>query len=266
MFINNTHHLENASSLKISKRDQKLIDNLFQAVKADQIPETKKLLNKLNPSIDRDTLSKSGSPLLHLAARNGKPEMVKFLCQEANMDPNILDYWGRLPIFYAAKNGYDDVVEFLVVEALAHPPLNKDQAIEEIHKAIACAYHEAIGNGHINTAELLSQHPNYIPEPDNKTALDYAKQSTYGEGMKNHVNKLWEHLFFGSIQDNTLNPMRKHYNESMHSMRLSHAKPPSLRPYRLPSEVYSQLFLQRPVLNSFYRTFAITQQGLHKAY
>ena len=62
---------------------------------------------------------------LHLAANNGKTELVKYFCNQPGCIPDMKDLHSRTPLHYACQGGYVEVVKYLV-ESHNCNPLSED--------------------------------------------------------------------------------------------------------------------------------------------
>ena len=51
---------------------------------------------------------------LHLAALEGKLDVVKFFIEDLGIEADIRGQFGRIPLHYASENGQLDVVQYLV--------------------------------------------------------------------------------------------------------------------------------------------------------
>lgn len=63
--------------------------------------------------IDKMTNSKDGFTFLHIAAENGKKEMIRLLVVIYRVDINVKDNYNRTPYDIAKENGNLDIAEYL---------------------------------------------------------------------------------------------------------------------------------------------------------
>ena len=91
--------------------------------------------------------SAATSPLM-VAAREGKPDVVKALLSGGNVDVNVTDAQGNTPLIEAARFGHDSVARALVEHGAKLDAKNKDGDT---------ALMLAVKNGHDDVVRVLKE-------------------------------------------------------------------------------------------------------------
>ncbi|XP_065224861.1 uncharacterized protein LOC135848789 [Planococcus citri] len=68
----------------------------------------------LNQNLDANVINAEGQNPLHIAASNGRKNIVEFFITKAGISANSPDQFRRTPLHFAAKNGHKDVVKVLL--------------------------------------------------------------------------------------------------------------------------------------------------------
>ncbi|CAK9251837.1 unnamed protein product, partial [Sphagnum jensenii] len=84
---------------------------------------------------DAKAADKYGETPLHLAAKNGEFDLVKYLVEEKGADAKAADKDGNTPLHRAAKNGKLDVVKYLVEEKGADAKAVNNAGESPLHRA-----------------------------------------------------------------------------------------------------------------------------------
>jgi ankyrin repeat protein len=143
-------------------------------------------LEEIQSLLDNNTINKpydKGRTLLHAAAKNGNPELVKALI-EKGAQVNILDNMRRTPLHYAAENGRDVACEELI---------SKNAPVNNIDYAGHTPLHLSVINQRHNVVELLVNNKQVYCD-----AVDYSKRTPpyYAciNGDEKLVKKLLENI------------------------------------------------------------------------
>ena len=127
----------------------------------------------------RSNFCVSGKTRLHLAALNGELEVVKFLIEDMDCDPNLKDHYERTPLLHASDGGHLDVVRYLVDTHHCHPLCLDEGKQTPLHRAAA--------NGKIEViryfATIITQQSNLLIK-DSDTPLHLASLSGHLEVVK----------------------------------------------------------------------------------
>ncbi len=91
--------------------DQPIIDQLFDAVKNNQIEIVKELLDR---GANVNATDENGNTPLHWAAKNVHTDIVELLIDTYHVDVNIQNEWGNTPLHTAAFYGHPNVVSLLI--------------------------------------------------------------------------------------------------------------------------------------------------------
>ena len=83
---------------------------------------------------------------LHIAARNGRYDIVRYLIEKQNLDPNIQGFVGRTPLHEASKNGNLNIVKYLIMQSA---DVNAQDRMGN------APIHVAIKYGHFDIVEFL---------------------------------------------------------------------------------------------------------------
>ena len=132
---------------------------LHKACGGDNINVTTYLVNVMSKYFPIETIStfrgRHDQTPLHIAALHGRLEIVKYLINELNCDPNIMisnvnndKFCGRTPLHNASQNGQLHVVKFLI-ENQHCDPLSLD------HEHVT-PLHMAAQHGHLDTVKYLT--------------------------------------------------------------------------------------------------------------
>lgn len=145
-------------------------DDFLNAVKIGNAAETKRLLSR---GMDPNTVDAAGQPALHLAAREGKLEVIQALA-EARADLNRRNGHAETAIMLAALAGHADVAQYLI---------SRDVQIN--HPGWTPLIYAA-SNGHRRIVEMLLDKHAYIDAaPENGiTALMIAARGGHQDVVK----------------------------------------------------------------------------------
>lgn len=109
---------------------------------------------------------------LHIAARDGKKEIVKLLL-EKNVDSNVKNNQGHTPLHLAVYKGKKDIVELLI---------NNKADVNVQNNYGNTPLHYAVYSGNYEIIELLLKHPNIdrsLKNNEGKNAFDPAPEQKY---------------------------------------------------------------------------------------
>ncbi len=94
----------------LSYNDPDAIDDIIEAIQANDIATLRFFLRD---GADPDARDRGGIGLLHIAARDGKPEAVKVLL-DAGADPNMtVAITNHTPLFYACGHAAAEIIALL---------------------------------------------------------------------------------------------------------------------------------------------------------
>ncbi|CAG0895971.1 unnamed protein product, partial [Cyprideis torosa] len=128
---------------------------------------------------------------IHVAARHGGPDVVRFFIEYANNHPkdgdmiNAQDNWGATPLHLAAVKGDAASLEVLVGEGRADPWIKAENGWLPIHEAAWCGQPEAVrfflkyNASHPERGDMLNERDNY-----GRTPLPHAVQMGHVECVR----------------------------------------------------------------------------------
>ena len=130
-------------------------------------------------------------------------DLVKYLIEELNLDPNIKGYANNEPLHMASKNGKLDVAEYLVLKHKCDPSVKANFSV--------CPIHYAACEGHLPVLKfLISQGCNSFTTNDGY-ATPFHMAAEYGklEIIKYYVEEL----------DSSLIHLQQHFNAAISMAR-----------------------------------------------
>lgn len=84
---------------------------IFNMIKTNMTNEFKKALANIDPITIKNS---KGDTCLHLAANKNNVDLLRFLCEEKGLSPNLVNYYGASPLYYAASSAAKQAVEYLI--------------------------------------------------------------------------------------------------------------------------------------------------------
>ncbi|XP_065221925.1 uncharacterized protein LOC135846641 [Planococcus citri] len=102
----------------------------------------------LDQNSDADVEDADGQNSLHVAAANGRKNIVEFFITKAGLSANSADHFRRTPLHFAAKNGHRDVVEVILLQ-------NNDDTGNLTDLLGYAPLHYAVQRNHVEIAEIL---------------------------------------------------------------------------------------------------------------
>ena len=125
-----------------------------------------------------EELSHTKSAPLHVAAIYGHLEVMKYLINNFNFDPNIVGVHGRTALYYACSNGHHEVAKYLIKECHCNPDtrFEKDTLL-----------HIAAAHGHLDLVKYFVEDLNIDVDIQGLmkwTPLFYAVQNGHHDIIK----------------------------------------------------------------------------------
>ncbi|MCY3974076.1 MAG: ankyrin repeat domain-containing protein [Simkaniaceae bacterium] len=116
---------------------------------------------------------------LHLAATGGRIDVVRWLIDRKEVDPNVGNRNGANPLHLAAAGGRADVVEFLITQKRVEVDAGDAYGNTALHVATAC--------NHIGVMKMLIDRGGANPDAEDvmgRTALHFAAMRGYMDAVK----------------------------------------------------------------------------------
>ena len=127
---------------------------------------------------------KYGDTALHAAAWGASLDILKYFIDERNCNPACLGQYGRTPLHVAAKHAHLDVVKYLVTEQQVDPLCQDEDRWTPLH--LSC------GRGGLNIVKFLTEEiEKYKPMKDLMPSLTTKNKTT-----PLHLAELHGHLDF----------------------------------------------------------------------
>ena len=137
---------------------------VHSAAMKDQVEFVKRLRDAV-PSLKLAHQNKSGESALHIAAKIGALQIVKYLLQHVPSSIQMPDNWNNLPFHYAAYNGHLEVLKQL--ETKENVDLRGFMGRTALFAAAARGYQDIVDHlltqkANVNCADDLEQTPFYV--------------------------------------------------------------------------------------------------------
>ena len=78
--------------------------------------------------------------MLHEACRHGQLEIVKFLIEKCQSDPNVKDRDGVKPIYYVCFDSHIDIIEYLLSTGKSSCILSESKNLIHRIQSVACRF------------------------------------------------------------------------------------------------------------------------------
>ncbi|CAK9436227.1 uncharacterized protein LODBEIA_P07850 [Lodderomyces beijingensis] len=147
----------------------------LDACREGDLEKVKELLS--SGAVDVNDTLQDGNTGLHWACLNNRLQLVKYLIEEKNADPNRKG--GEIhatPLHWACRSGLVYIVDYLISETTADPNLRDSQDYNALHLAVHSSNIMLVVYLLVSCCDAHSEKKMYVDEPDgsNRTSLHWA--------------------------------------------------------------------------------------------
>lgn len=153
----------------------------------------------IDRGMDPTDINKNGDSILHLAALNGRTELVKWLIKEKRIYPDNTNRQGNTALQLAAYGGHTELVKWLITEGKAHSSPKNRNGDSLLHMAAA--------SGQIELVRWLIQDQHMTPNDFNKdydSLLHIAARYGHTDLVKFLVDDVKVHNYMNKYGDAAL--------------------------------------------------------------
>ena len=149
----------------------------------DNLPTLKELISMhaLNPTEVKDAL---GFTLLHLACQHGHLDIVQYLINDQDFNPETTIPNGRTPVHTACKSGHLHIVKCLITDHKCNPHCTDNDGYTPLHAASESGSIETVK--YLITEQACDQH---VADSIGATPLHYASKSGHLDIVQCLINK-----------------------------------------------------------------------------